>query len=101
MNQGKWDSLPDDIKAAFKDASGREWWDEVGNVWRAGDDFGIKMAEDSGREHIMLSEEETNAFITALEPVQDRWIEEVTAKGMDGAALVEMAKETIAENTDK
>ena len=42
--------LPDDIKAAFSDASGRDWWAEVAKVWRAGDDFGIDLAE---RENIV------------------------------------------------
>lgn len=100
MNQSKWDSLPDEIKAAFNDASGREWWGEVAKAWRAGDDFGIKMAEEAGKNHIMLTEEETQAFIDALEPVQERWIEEVTAKGLDGAGLVEKAKERIEANTN-
>ena len=32
------------------------------------------------------------------EPIR-RWIEEVTAKGVDGAGLVDTAKEMIAKNT--
>jgi TRAP-type C4-dicarboxylate transport system substrate-binding protein len=100
MNQARWDSLPDDIKQAFRDASGREWWAEVADVWRGGDDFGIKMATDAGKTHVTLTEEETQAFLTALEPVQQRWIDEVTGKGMDGAGLVETAKEMIEANTD-
>ncbi|WP_172298012.1 TRAP transporter substrate-binding protein [Pseudoruegeria sp. HB172150] len=99
MNQAKWDSLPDDIKAAFNDASGRDWWGEVAKVWRGGDDFGIKMAEDAGRTHIMLNEDETQAFIDTLTPVQERWIEEVTGKGMDGSGLVNTAKELIEKNS--
>jgi len=100
MNKARWDGLPDDIKKAFRDASGRDWWGEVGDIWRGGDDFGIKMATDAGKTHIMLSEAETQAFIDALEPVQQRWIGEVNAKGLDGAALVAKAKELIAKNTE-
>lgn len=100
MNKARWDGLPDDIKKAFRDASGRDWWGKVGDVWRAGDDFGIKMATDAGKTHITLSESETQAFIDALEPVQQRWIDEVDAKGLDGAALVAKAKELIAKNTE-
>jgi TRAP-type C4-dicarboxylate transport system substrate-binding protein len=100
MNKARWDGLPDDIKKAFRDASGRDWWGEVGDIWRGGDDFGIKMATDAGKTHIMLSEAETQAFIDALEPVQQRWIGEVHAKGLDGAALVAKAKELVAKNTE-
>ena len=98
MNKARWDSLPADIQKAFKDASGREWWGEVGEIWRGGDDFGISLATKAGKEHIVLSDAETQAFIDALAPVEARWIEEVDAKGIDGAALVAKAKGLIAEN---
>ncbi len=97
MNQARWDALPDDIKQAFRDASDRDWLGEIADVWRGGEDFGIKMAVDAGKTHIVLSEEETQAFLDALEPVQQRWIDEVTSKGMDGAGLVARAKELIAK----
>ncbi len=81
MNKARWDSLPEDIQQAFRDASGREWWGEVGDIWRASDDFGINMAVESGNEHIVLTEEETQAFREVLDPVVQRWIDEVTSQG--------------------
>lgn len=99
MNADRWNSLPEDIQKAFRDASGRDWWGHVGEIWRASDNFGIKMAVDSGNTHIVLTEEETQAFRDALAPVVDRWIEEVTAKGIDGAGLVEKARKLIADNS--
>ena len=101
MNKARWDGLPDDIKKAFKDASGPEWWGKVGEIWRASDDFGIKLATDAGNEHIVLTEEETNAFREKLEPVVQRWIDEVTAQGIDGAGLVKKAREAIAKHSGK
>ena len=98
MNQARWDGLPEDIQQAFRDASTPEWWAEVGRVWRATDDFGIKLATDAGNTHITLSDEETEAFRTALQPVVDRWVEEVTAKGIDGAALVAEARALIEKH---
>ncbi|MCK5748100.1 TRAP transporter substrate-binding protein [Oricola sp.] len=100
MNKARWEGLPDDIKKAFRDASGRDWWAKVADAWRGGDDFGIKMATDAGKTHIMLTEEETQGFLDALEPVQQRWIDEVSAKGLDGAGLVSRAKEAIAKNAE-
>lgn len=100
MNQARWDGLPDDIKQVFADASGRDWWGQVADVWRAGDDFGIKMATDAGKTHVVLSEAETQVFLDALAPVQDLWIKEVGGKGLDGAALVARAKELIAANAE-
>jgi len=99
MNKARWDSLPEDIQKAFRDASGRDWVAEVGKIWRDIDERGIKVATDAGNTHVTLTEEETAAFAEALEPVVDRWIEDVTAKGVDGAAMVETARKLIDENS--
>jgi len=98
MNAERWNGLPADIKKAFKDASGRDWWGEVGKIWRATDDFGIGLAVKSGNTHITLSETETEAFRKAVAPVVDRWIKEVSGKGIDGEALVAKARKLIAQN---
>lgn len=99
MNGDRWAGLPDDIQKAFKDASGRDWWAQVGDIWRASDDFGIGMATDAGKTLITLSDDETDAFIDALEPVVGRWVEEVSDKGIDGSALVDQARGLISDNT--
>ena len=100
MNADRWNSLPEDIQAAFREASGREWWGEVGRIWRGTDDFGIAFATDAGNEHVTLTEAETEAFRVALEPVVQRWIDEVSGQGIDGAALVDLARELVAANSD-
>jgi len=99
MNKERWDGLPEDIQKAFRDASGPEWVEEVGKIWAGADDFGIGLATKAGNTHVMLTEEETEAFRQALAPVTDRWVEEVSAKGIDGAALVEKAKAAVASHT--
>ncbi|SES20582.1 TRAP-type C4-dicarboxylate transport system, substrate-binding protein [Tranquillimonas rosea] len=100
MNKARWDGLPEDIQQAFRDASDRDWWGEVGDIWDNTDDVGLKIATDAGNTHIMLNDEETQAFRDKMTPVVDRWIEEVTAKGIDGAALVEKARSLVQENTE-
>lgn len=99
MNKARWDALPDDIKQAFRDASDEEWLREVGEVWRANDKAGIEIATEAGNTHIVLSEEETAAFTEAMAPVVDRWIKDVSSKGVDGAALVEAARAAIAKHS--
>ncbi|MAM38518.1 MAG: C4-dicarboxylate ABC transporter substrate-binding protein [Erythrobacter sp.] len=98
MNKARWDGLPEDIQKAFRDASGRDWWGQVGDIWRASDDFGIKVATDAGNTHRILTEEQTKPFLDAMQVVVDRWVEEVSAKGIDGAALVEKTRSLVAEN---
>jgi len=99
MNKDRWDSLPEDIQKAFKDASGPDWVAKVGEIWAGADDFGIGLAVKAGNTHITLTEEETDAFRKALAPVADRWVEEVSAKGIDGSALVEKAKAAVASHS--
>lgn len=101
MNKARWDALPEDIQQIFREASGDEWLAEVGQIWRAIDDFGIDLAVKSGNEHIVLTEEETAAFNEALAPVVDRWIEEVEGNGIDGAALVEKARTATAAHATR
>jgi TRAP-type C4-dicarboxylate transport system substrate-binding protein len=97
MNKARWKGLPADIKKAFKDASGADWWRKVGQIWAVNDDGGIKVAIKAGNEHVTLSQAETNAFKKILEPVVGRWVNEVKAKKIDGAALVAKARALIAK----
>ena len=94
-----WDGLPDDLKEVFSKNSDEAWLKQVGEIWRAGDDAGIKIAVDAGNEHIVLTHEETEAFSTALAPVVDKWIAGSEAKGIDGKALVEAARAAIAKHS--
>ncbi|GAB5377308.1 MAG: TRAP transporter substrate-binding protein [Acuticoccus sp.] len=98
MNKARWDALPDDIKKAFRDASDAEWVAEVGRIWRKTDDFGIDLARKAGNEHIVLTQEETDTFRSQLEPVVQRWVDDVGGKGIDGTALVDKARARIAEH---
>ena len=53
------------------------------------------------RKHIVLSEEETEAFRLQLEPVVERWIDEVSKDGIDGKALVTKARKLIAKHSQQ
>jgi TRAP-type C4-dicarboxylate transport system substrate-binding protein len=99
MNKARWESLDDDLKAAFDKASDEAWLKQVAALWRANDDGGIKIAVDSGNEHIVLTHEETEEFSTALAPVVDRWVTERSAQGIDAQALADAARATIAKHS--
>ena len=97
MNQARWDKLPADVQKAFTDQSGEAWVREVGQIWTKSEDVGIGIAVKSGNKHIELSDAEMDAFRHQLEPVVQRWIDEVKEKGIDGAALVKTARALIAK----
>jgi TRAP-type C4-dicarboxylate transport system substrate-binding protein len=96
MNKARWESLPDDLKAVFDKASGEDWLRKVGEVWRATDDRGIKIATDAGNEHIVLTPDEMKTFDDALAPVVDKWIAAHT--DFDAKAIVDTARATIAKH---
>jgi len=100
MNKSRWDGLPADVQQAFRDASSRDWWGRVGDIWRASDDFGIKLAVEAGNEHVVLSAAETDALYAELDPVIARWVDEVSAIGIDGTSLVNKARERIDANSN-
>jgi TRAP-type C4-dicarboxylate transport system substrate-binding protein len=97
MNEAKWKSLPPDIQKVFLDNSGEAWWREVGKIWSDNEDPGIALVKKAGHTHIELSEAEMAPFRAKLEPVVQRWIAEVSKKGIDGKELVDVARKTIAK----
>ncbi|MGP6089643.1 TRAP transporter substrate-binding protein [Antarctobacter jejuensis] len=98
MNEAKWDSLPEDIQAVFRQVSGEDWHAEVGQVWAAADDFGIKVATGAGNTHIQLTDEEWAEFEAKTASVVDRWIAEMDGQGIDGQALYDRAVELVRQN---
>jgi TRAP-type C4-dicarboxylate transport system substrate-binding protein len=97
MNQGRWKSLPADVRKAFQSVSGEAWVREVGEIWRKADEGGIAIATKAGNKHIQLTDAEIAVFRQKMEPVVQRWIDDVKGKGIDGAALVKTARELIAK----
>ena len=98
MNGKRWKSLPEDIQKIFIDNSGVDWHAEVGEIWEHADDFGIKIAAESGNTHIQLSDDEWAEFEEKVAPVVDRWIAEMKEKGIDGQALYDRATQLVSGN---
>jgi TRAP-type C4-dicarboxylate transport system substrate-binding protein len=96
MNKARWESLPPDLQEIFTKHSGEDWLRKVGELWRANDDSGIKIAVESGNEHIVLTQDEMDAFNRVLAPVVDRWISEHASAGFDAQALADAARKALA-----
>ncbi|WP_067337087.1 TRAP transporter substrate-binding protein [Stappia indica] len=97
MNKAKYDSLPADLKAVIDANSGREMSKWVGRVMDEGDLPGIAAAEKAGNTIRKLPPEEVDRWKAAAEPVVAAWVEEVSGKGYDGAAMVEDARALITK----
>ncbi|WP_193369412.1 TRAP transporter substrate-binding protein [Pelagibius marinus] len=97
MNKPKYESLPADLKAVIDANSGLETSKWVGRVMDEGDAPGIAIAKKSGNKMLTLDEAEVARWKKVAAPLVDQWIEEMNAKGYDGAAMVADAKALIAE----
>ena len=97
MNKNTWAKLPPDVQKAFDANNGEARWREVGKVWTDSEDGGIALAVKAGNKHIQLTEAQLAMFKSKLEPVVQRWIDEVKSKGIDGKALVDQARALIAK----
>jgi len=98
MNKAVYEGLPDDLKAVIDANSGADASAWAGRAMDEGDDVGTKIIEASGNKIHMMDEALTAEMKALGEAQVADWIAEVTAKGLDGQAMVDLARSLIAEN---
>lgn len=97
MNKDSYAALPDDLKAIMDANSGPEVSALFGAAMDAADVVGRKVAMDAGNTITELDAEKDRWMEIGAQVTAD-WIAEMDAKGLDGAALVQSAKDFIAKN---
>ena len=98
MNPDSYAALPEDLRAIIDAQSGQEFSAMAGRTQQSYDRPGREMAEDRGNTILTLNPTQIEEWRSAAEPTITAWIEDVTADGIDGAALVDRARALIAEN---
>jgi TRAP-type C4-dicarboxylate transport system substrate-binding protein len=92
MNKDKYESLPDDLKKVIDENSGLEFSVFAGGTQEDADGPARQIAVDRGNNIVKLSEEETQVWKDAAQPIYDEWIAEMKDKGIDGQALIDEAR---------
>ncbi len=100
MNRDVYDGLPEDLRAVIDANSGLTASAMAGRAHDTGDSEGRDAMAAAGNEIAELSEDETARLREIGDRVRTRWIEEVTARGLDGAALVQSAMEAVEAGRD-
>lgn len=100
MNQDRYDSLPDDLKKVIDDHSMGNIAAEYGAIWDGIEEGGKKLIEEKS-ELITLTDEQYAAFEAKLEPVVQKWVDEATGNGLDGAGMVAAARAAVAKAAGK
>lgn len=98
MNQKKYDSLPEDVRAAIDEISGDvlvakfgDWWDK----WEA---TGKANAEEHGNEIIVIDDAERAQWQASVQPMIKEYLASLKDKGVsDPEAIYKRAQELVAE----
>ncbi|HRD78081.1 MAG TPA: TRAP transporter substrate-binding protein [Hyphomicrobiaceae bacterium] len=98
MNKAKYAGLPAELKKVLDANSGQVFAGMAGKMW---DDAGAAvhdMVKAKGNTISSIAEDEKGRWIKATEPVIAKWIDQVKAKGLDGAKLIAAAKALVAKH---
>lgn len=98
MNKDKYESLPDDLRAAIDGESGLKLAEFAAQMMFDRDEPGREIALDAGNTIVVLPPEEVARFKEAAQPVIARWVAEMDANGIDGQALIDEAKALIKKH---
>ena len=95
MNQAKYDSLPADLKKVIDANSGAALSKSFGAKWDASAPPARKLAVDRGNTFYVIPASELAVWEKATANLDDEWVRDITAKGHDGKALLQSAKDMI------
>lgn len=97
MNKTKYASLPADLKAVLDSNSGLPLVEMAGRAWDKSAAYGRKKAQDAGANILTIKPEDYAAMSAATAQVEQDWIKEVGARGLDGAKLAKSVHEISAK----
>ena len=95
MNQAKYDGLPADLKKVIDANSGAALSRSFGRQWDASAPSARKLAAERGNTFYVIPASELANWEKATANLDDEWVRDVTAKGQDGKALLQSAKDMI------
>ena len=98
MNKDVYEGMPEDLRAIIDANSGMMASQWAGRAHDTGDIVGRELMAADGNEIATLSEEETARIMALGTQVTLDWIDEMDAKGYDGAALVAAAQSAVEAN---
>ena len=100
MNKAKYEAMSDAQKKVIDDNSGMALAKLAGQLWDGFEAPARALAEKAGGEFHELSGAELDEMKAAGATLVDAWIEKANGDGLDGAALVEIARSLVAKYAD-
>lgn len=99
MNKASYDKLPADLKKVIDANSGIETSAWAGRAMDEGDDAGEKVVGNTDNKVVTLSDTELARWKAQSAPLIDKWIADMTGKGLPGKAMVEDARALVAKHS--
>jgi TRAP-type transport system periplasmic protein len=94
MNKGKWNGLSPENQSIIQQIN-KEWIIKHGQAWDEADEQGVEFVKEKGGDFIELTDEESARWAKIMTPVTDEYIKDVSAKGIDGKAVVDFIKSNL------
>ncbi len=87
MNKAKWEALPKDVQKIMTQVSA-EFVDKHGAAWDQADAEGLAFVQELGKTIIPLSEEQSQRWKDAVQPLMDDYISATEEKGLPGKQVI-------------
>ena len=97
MNLDRYEGLSAEDKAVIDANSGLEFSIFAGGTMEDSDAASRKIAADRGNNIVTLNAQETEVWKVAAQPVVDDWLADMESQGIDGQALIDEARQLIAD----
>jgi TRAP-type C4-dicarboxylate transport system substrate-binding protein len=99
MNLAKYQSMPADLRAVIDRNSGLEKSAMFGRTQGDADVPARKKIAEAGVKINVIPADELNRWRKATDALDDQWAAAITAKGLDGKALLQAARDLVKKNT--
>ena len=100
MNKNRFNSLSKELQDVIEESFNMDMVKQIGQVWMDVEKPGMKMQAGSKNSEVAKFDDKTMAEFNAVgQKVVDRWVKEVSKKGIDGQKLVNEARKAIAKNS--
>ena len=100
MNKFAFDDLNEDQQTALKEA-GIGMADTLGELITADNEAAVETMREAGVEIIELPDAERDKMVDLGAPYIDAWVEQASAAGLDGAAMLENYRALLAKYTEE
>ncbi|EGJ51754.1 TRAP transporter substrate-binding protein [Desulfocurvibacter africanus] len=94
MNKARWESLSPKARQAIA-AINVEWAEKHAQAWDASDVVGMEFFKSKGGKVLPLNNGEAERWIKATEPLLAQYVQEAKAKGLDGQAVLNFARQAL------